>query len=473
MSTFGGLSVAYSGLAAARAGIDTVGQNMANVNTEGYTRQRVSTTANAALAGIGPLDNAVRAGQGVTVNSIDRLGDILLESRVRQTAGSTGFANMTAAVMDALEVSLSEPGDNGLAATMHEFWAAWQNVANHAGEPSSTGVLLEAADALTSRIAQGYTDAVNTWSVVRDQTDSMVAQVNSLAGQVASLNDQIRQVGSAGGSTAELIDQRNLLTVSLATLAGATTTEHADGTVDVLVGGNALVAGTIARSLVVTGAHRLEDANAMPVSIEWSHRPGESAAISGGALAAAAVALAPGSAAGGGSIVFAAESYNALATQLATAVNAVHVTGATPAGVTGLAFFALDATRPAALGLSVIPTDASGVAAGTPGAGGSSGSVADAIAAIGGSDTGPDTTWSDFVVRIGIDTRRAANDAAVAARALTSAQSRLLSEASVDLDEETTNLLTYQHAYQGAARMVTAIDEMLDTLINRTGLVGR
>lgn len=270
-----------------------------------------------------------------------------------------------------------------------------------------------------------------------------------------------------------MLDQRARLTTTLATLAGATVVDRADGSADVMVGGNPLVTGSSTHTLVLTGAMRLEDASTSPIQLEWANRPGGSAALSGGALAAAAAALAPGTANSGGSIVSAAESYNALAIQIATQVNAIHSTGATTTGTTSLDFFSLAAGRPAAMGLTVIPSDASGIAAGTPGAGGLDGSMADRIAALGNSATGPDATWSAFVVSIGIETRRSSDQAATATRAAASANAKLLSETSVDMDEETTQLITYQHAYQGAARVMTAIDEMLDTLINRTGLVGR
>lgn len=473
MSTFGGLSAAYTGLSAARAGIDTVGQNIANVNTEGYTRQRVSQSANGSLAGIGPLDTLFRGGTGVTVDQIQRLGSALLESRVRSSSASSGYAEMTATVMDSLETALREPGDSGLAATLHTFWASWQNVANHAGETSAAGVLLEAANDLAARVAKGYSDAVDTFDTTRSQAQGMVAQVNAIATQVAALNDQIRQATAAGQSPNEMLDQRARLTTTLANLAGATVVDRADGSADVLVGGNPLVTGSKTHALVLAGAARLTDANTSPVQLEWAGRPGQSAAVSGGALAAAVSALGPGTAGSGGSIVSAAESYNALAAQIATQVNAIHSTGATTGGTTGLDFFSLAAGKPAALGLTVIPTDSSGIAAGVPGSGALNGGIADRIAALGTSATGPDAAWSDFVVSVGIESRRASDQATTATRAAASASSKLMSETGVDMDEETTNLITYQHAYQGAARVMTAIDEMLDTLINRTGLVGR
>lgn len=473
MSTFGGLSAAYTGLAAARAGIDTIGQNIANVNTEGYTRQRVSQSSNGSLAGIGPLDTLFRGGTGVTVDQIQRLGNALLEGRVRTSSASSGYAEMKATVMDSLEGSLHEPGDTGLAATLHTFWASWQNLSNHAGESPASGVLIEAANDLAGRVAQGYSDAVDTFDTTRSQAQGMVTQVNAIATQVAALNDQIRQATAAGQSPNEMLDQRAKLTTTLANLVGATVVDRADGSADVLVGGNPLVTSNKTHTLVLAGATSLADANAQPVTLVWANRPADSAEISGGALAAAVAALGPGTATSGGSIVSAAESYNALATQIASQVNAIHSTGATTTGATNLDFFSLAAGKPAALGLTVIPTNAAGIAAGTPGTGALNGGMADKIAALGTSATGPDTTWSNFVVRVGIDTRRASDQATTATQAAASASSKLMSETSVDMDEETTQLITYQHAYQGAARVMTAIDEMLDTLINRTGLVGR
>ncbi|MBX3099310.1 MAG: flagellar hook-associated protein FlgK [Salinibacterium sp.] len=473
MSTFGGLSAAYTGLAAARAGIDAVGQNIANVNTEGYTRQRVSQSANGSLAGIGPLDTLFRGGTGVTVDMIQRLGNALLESRVRTASASSGYAEMNSTVMNSLESSLHEPSDVGLAATLHDFWASWQDLANHAGESSSAGVLIEAGRKLAGAVAQGYADAADTFDTTRSQAQGMVTQVNAMATQVAALNDQIRQATAAGQSPNEMLDQRARLTTSLANLTGATVVDRADGSADVLVGGNPLVTGSKTHTLVLTGAMRLEDANSSTVQLEWANRPGDSAALSGGALAAAVAAMGPGTAGSGGSIVSAAESYNALATQIATQVNAIHSTGVTTTGTTNLNFFSFAAGKPAALGLTIVPTDASGIATGAVGAGPLDGSLADKIAGLGTSTTGPDSAWSAFVVRVGIETGKASDQASTASQASASATSKLLSETSVDMDEETTQLITYQHAYQGAARVMTAIDEMLDTLINRTGLVGR
>ena len=99
-------------------------------------------------------------------------------------------------------------------------------------------------------------------------------------------------------------------------------------------------------------------------------------------------------------------------------------------------------------------------------------SIADAISQLQHASDGPDAVWSAFVVDLGVRTQSATLSANVSEKARATAQSLQMSGAGVDIDEETVNMLSYQRAYQGAARVLTAVDEMLDTLINRTGRVG-
>jgi len=135
-------------------------------------------------------------------------------------------------------------------------------------------------------------------------------------------------------------------------------------------------------------------------------------------------------------------------------------------------FFSHD-TDPAALSLKVVPANAAGIATGAANQGNLDSSIADKIAQLGTGPESPDSAWANIVSGIGASTRVEMQQAELAGVAASAAVGMQLSNSSVDLDEENLNLLAYQHAYQGAARVMTAIDEMLDTLINRTGIVGR
>jgi flagellar hook-associated protein 1 FlgK len=472
VSTFGGLNTAYTGLVAARQGLDVVGQNIANVNTEGYTRQRVSASAIDPLAQAGMSGARAQAGQGVSVDGIARLGSAQLDAQVRSQAAAAGYSSVRANALSAVENSMQEPGANGLSAQLQDFWAGWQDVANAPGEAAPAAVLLGQAGALTARISQGYEAVSAEWSTVRSDVGGMVTEVNTAAAQVAQLNVSIRSTLATGGSANEMLDRRSTLTTTIAALTGGTVTARSDGTVDITVGGNALVSGDTSQLLQVAGASSL-DGTGGPVRVEWARRPGTPVAVDGGELAGALSLLAPADAtATGGVLAEAAASYNMFAAGLADSVNAVHQAGATTTGTTGLSFFSYDPAH-AARSLAVVPTDATQIATGTPGAGALDATVADAVAQLGVGPASPSAAWSTFVTSLGATTRSALQHASLADQASTSAVKRQLSNSSVDLDEENVNLLMFQHAYQGAARVMTAVDEMLDTLINHTGLVGR
>jgi flagellar hook-associated protein 1 FlgK len=123
--------------------------------------------------------------------------------------------------------------------------------------------------------------------------------------------------------------------------------------------------------------------------------------------------------------------------------------------------------------LTVVPQDVTGIATGTPGSGNLDGSLADKMSQLGTATGSPDSVWATFVTKTGSASQAEQQHSKLADAAATSATSMQASGASVSLDEESMNLLTYQHAYQAAARVMTAVDDMLDTLINKTGLVGR
>jgi flagellar hook-associated protein 1 FlgK len=477
VSTFGGLNTAYTGLVAARQGLDVVGQNIANANTDGYTRQRVTTSAITASAQTGRFSGGVRVGQGVSVDGIARLGNANLDAQVRFTAGASGYSAVRSNALSAIETSLNEPGENGLSTQLQEFWAAWQDVSNNVGESAQSGLLLSQANVLTSQIAQGYKAVDNQWTEVRGNVTSMVAELNGSASQVAELNGRIRSTLAAGGNVNELLDQRNTLTTTIAALTGGSVRQLVDGTVDVLVGGNALVSGTTVQPLTVTGPARMDGVlGATPgqVRLEWANRSTTPVTVDGGEIAGAlSVLAAPNSTGTGGTIAEAAASYNAFATDLANQVNRIYATAVDPDGVPGHAFFTFVPTVSAAMGMQVAPKDAADIVTRSPLGGAQDGTIADAIAQLGITADSPNKMWAAIVTGIGVASKSELQRAKLTDLAATSAVSMQLSNSAVDLDEENVNMLMFQHAYQGAARVMTAVDEMLDTLINRTGLVGR
>jgi len=466
MSTFGSLNIAYTGLVAARRGLDVTGANIVNAGSETYTRQRVTATALDPLARTGLLPLGTMTGQGVGAETITRLSDTLRDARVTEANGALGASTRQAQALGALEALVAEPGDNGLGAALDAFWTGWQDVSNQPGEAAPVSVLLSRAQAVVDRLAGMRTGAEAEWSDGRTALDGVVRTANADAASLAQLNERVRAGLASGANVGTLLDERDRLAGQLAGLVGGAVRHRDDGMIDVVVDGDGLVLGTTARALAVTGASSLDAGS--PVTVEWAHRPGIPLSLSRGEASGLLVALSPT-----GSLASFAGSLDSLATSLATTVNAVHSAGATSGGVTGLAFFAFDAAQPAARGLVLVPTGVTGVATGAPGAGGADGSVADQISQLGSASGGTDDAWSTLVADLGARSRSALDRLERATSTAVMAVNAQRSQAGVSLDEENIALIGYQQSYQAAARLLTTIDEMLNVLINRTGVVGR
>jgi flagellar hook-associated protein 1 FlgK len=478
MSTFSGLSTALSSLIAQRQALGVAGQNIANANTAGYTRQRADLHSVASTAVASLHSTPLGAGSGVTVEGITRMSDQFLDARLRLQTAQSSDATAVATALTRLEGVVKEPSSTGLASGLQEFWDAWQDVANSPDSTATRTVAIGTATTLTTQIADTYRAFESQWDQGRAEADSLVSRVNATAAAVAELNGQIRGVLVSGGSAGELMDRRDSLITELSSMVGGTAKVLEDGTVNVMVAGNPLVQGDRASAITVQGSSVMTAATTEPpvagdvVRLEWAN--GTPLNLSGGSLAGTVTSLQPGSL--GGPIANAVSAINALATQVAGDVNALHSTGTTlaaPPDDTGIDFFSFAAGTPAALGLTVAVTDPAMVAAAAGGTGEFDGSLADRISQLGEGANGPDATWRAFVVDLGVATSAAERRAEVAEVSRASAENQQLANSSVDIDEEMTNMLAYQRAYEGAARVLTAVDEMLDVLINRTGIVGR
>ena len=463
MSTFGGLNAAYTGLVAARTAIEVAGQNIANASTEGYTRQRVTLAAVAPLSRVGLFSSPIAGpGRGVAVTGIARLASEYLDARVRATASSAGHAYVRANALGSLEKSFNEPGDDGISAQLQDFWSSWQDLSNNSGKVggvAAASAVISEATTLAAQLAQGYRAVASQWDGLRADAAILVDDLNVSAAQVADLNGLIRSALNAGGSVNELLDQRSRLTTSIASIAGGTVNERPDGTVDVLIGGNLLVSGTSAHTVELVGGGTL---GAAPdaATLSWADGSKSAVGMDGGSLAGTVSLLSPT-----GTLADAADRYNALAGELWRTVNAQLPPGSPP-------FFGYDGTGPAATSLIVVQTSDQVAGLGA--------SVADAMSQLdadtvdgGVAYVSPDNLWSAFVTAFAVATRSELKQSVLADLAATAASTARVSNASVDLDEENVNLLMSQTAYQGSARVLTAMDEMLDTLINKTGLVGR
>jgi flagellar hook-associated protein 1 FlgK len=456
MSDFSGLQIALSSLYAQRKALQVTGQNIANVNTDGYSRQRVEMTANS-----GPVTPARESrytgpGMGVLTGGTTRLRDQFLELRGYQEHAVDAGLRQSQNVLSRVELAFDEPSDSGLSKLISGFLAGFDDVANNPDDSAARAQLVEQGRTLTGAFAQldAALAAQRTSSI--SELDTMIGEVNSTAAQIASLNDNIATAVNNGFSPNELMDQRDQLISQLSEQIGVTVRPgDGAGTVDVYLGGTALVRGSRATALKVD----VGTDPAQTVQVAWA-QDDYPAGVTGsaGALLSGVNDVIPRYRAG----------LAGVAQQLSDDVNAVHRTGYALDGSTNIDFFTTDANGMIQVNPTIVADPSLVAASGTAGAT-RDGSIAQQIAEL----SGVGDSYQRLVVRLGVESQSVNRRVDVQASIVQHIDDARESAAGVNLDEEMTLMLQYQHGYDAASRFLTAIDQTLDKLVNQTGLVGR
>lgn len=236
---FSALDVARSGLTAAQVQLDTAAHNIANVNTEGYSRQRAELLTR--LPTSFPFG---QIGRGVQVDNIARIRDTFIDQAYRsQLPGQTG-AELTAGYFALIDGIFLEPGENGFGARLGQFFDALSDFANNV-ESSS---VREALVAETRQLALSFNDVALRFNTLRtnanEEVRNLVPQINSLAERLADINQQIVRAEANLTSANDLRDQRDRLLDELAGMVNITTVEN-DKMVSVFIGSDALVEGVL------------------------------------------------------------------------------------------------------------------------------------------------------------------------------------------------------------------------------------
>jgi flagellar hook-associated protein 1 len=477
--SFAGLSTALSALYAQRRGLDGTGQNIANANTEGYSRQRVDMQAVGGTVVPAMYATWSGAGAGVTVTDVTRLRDAFLDERGRIEHSSLSNLSAKQQILGRVEQIFNEPSDTGLQSQLADMWSAWDNVANRPGDLAARTQLLQTAEGVAGTLRNAHTTLASLWSTTRSQLDAQADEINGLAGTVADLNDAVVRANLAGLPANEFADQRDQLVLKLAQLTGARAHPRDNGAVDVLLGGSALVSGSTARGVAVTGPRLMNESGT--VALEWVGN-GAPVAVSAGAVAAGLEIVNPAPAGDTQSISLRgyAGKLDAVAGQLATVVNGQHAAGYDLDGAAGQPVFSFtDATQRAAT-IQLAITDPRTVAAATtfvpadpvagePVKGTLDGGNASAMAALATAVAGPDTDYRKLVVDLGVVAQSVNRQTGIQRVIVQGVDGSREAAAGVSLDEEMTNMISYQRAYEAATRVIATIDSTFDDLLNMIG----
>lgn len=239
------LNIGTSALLSLQRAISVTGNNIANVNTEGFSRQRVD------FAALPPQDIGVGfIGSGVTIAGITRSYDQFLAGDLRDRTASEASARTLADLAGRVDGLLANP-NTGLAPALDGFFAAVQDVANNPGSLPERQVLLARGQELADRFA--YLDArLNDFSQESNvRINDAVREINSLAASLADLNDQVVLAFTGNAPPNDLLDTRDQVLNRLAELVGVTTAEQGDGAVNVFIGnGQSLLVGNTVTELV-------------------------------------------------------------------------------------------------------------------------------------------------------------------------------------------------------------------------------
>lgn len=471
MSTFSGINTAMSSLMAHQRALGITGQNVANANTDGYSRQRVEMRAVNGSVVPAMFSTSPGIGDGVNGDKITRARDQFLEARAQNEHALTANLTGQQVTLDGIEKTFGEPSENGIQSLLADYWASWGDISNAADDLAARSQMLQAGATLTDGMRTARASLDSQWNGEHTKAAALVQDVNSTAATIADLNKAISRATQSGLPANELADQRDALALSLAEKAGATTRPGADGTLDVYLNGTTLVRGADAQFLRLDGATRPDDTTAGPPRIVWAADgyPAQPAGELGASLDAMTT-----------TIPTYRDRLDTVAAALATQVNTAHAAGydlngnpggplfvgGPPVTAGNIAINPAVIANPNLVAASSLPTT-------PPSPPSKDGGNADALAALATAPGAPDNLYRRMVTDLGVQTQGVTRGVAIQSAVTLQVDNARESVSGVSIDEEMTNMVAFQHGYEAAARMLTAIDEMLDTLINRTGTVGR
>ena len=484
------LEIGKSGLGVYQTAIDTTSQNIANVNTTGYSRQQVVLETAPTTTDYGFL-----LGSGVKIAAIQRYYDNLLQQQLITAQSTEGNDTTKSTVLQQIQPTFNEVTTDGLGAAVSNFFGAWQDLTLNAAGSAERQTVLSRAQILVDNF-HAVSSTLNSTIATQDKSlPPLTADISAKLKNIAQLNDQIKNTQLVGGNTNELKDQQEQLLRDLSKQVGIVTSEPnpADGTVIVKLstnltgGGQTLVdgsnyatmytdnaGGTTTNSIYLTAAgnpppvtNPATDTN-ITATVGGPNNPANPADNSLGVLGATLGlrdTIIPGYLA----------QVNALANQIVTQVNTLHNNATNPLGaydVNGTAggdFFGAGVTA-ATISLNI--TDANKIAASSTAAAHAGSSNATAIANIQNTAfafaTGSATLssyYDSLVSKVGLDVKSAENTATQDTAYTKQLSTLRESNSGVSLDEELTNLVKYQRSYQASAKLITTASEMMDTVL--------
>jgi flagellar hook-associated protein 1 FlgK len=450
----GGLSTALligiDGLDAAQGALDATSNNIANVNTPGYTREV------AQLSELAENDsNNQITGGGVTLDGLQSIRDELLNMQINQQTSLQNAADTESSSLQQLQTNFTSTGTD-IGSALTAFSSSLVQLSGNSNSSAVQQSVLSAGQNLAAAFNSTANGLTSAQTAANEQVPDTVSQINSLTQQIAQLNGQLAQVPSAenGGTTQDQLDQA---VQQLAGLTNISVTQTNNGETITTGSGAPLVIGNQSFSLqTATGPGGLDE-------VLDSNGNNITSTITGGTL--------------GGSLNIANQvipgfltQLNSLASQFATAFNAAQAAGTDSNGNPGAAFFTGTATlSTAAADINVGLTSPSQIAISSDGSAGGNGNVANLSAVLTTalpSGESPENSYASLVFNVGAAGSNASTQSTAIGDNLTQLNNLQGSVSAVNIDEETANLLRFQTAYEAATRIVSTVQVLNNAALN-------
>ncbi|WP_288302783.1 flagellar hook-associated protein FlgK [uncultured Treponema sp.] len=254
-NSFAGIEIGKRSLMAHSTQIQTAGHNISNADTEGYSRQRVIVKSFEPIYRP-DLERAMvpgQIGQGCDVESINRIKDELLESRIVEQKNVESYWETRDKYYSMIESVYNEPNDVSVRTNIDKFWQGWQELSTYPESDAARLAVVVRGQTLTNSIQQQYKSLRGIGDQINGDIEAVVKQVNDLSRQIASVNGEIVRSKGLGDSPNDLMDRRDLLVEKLSSLINVTVTQKDPDEFMVHTDGQIIVQGSLARQIETVG----------------------------------------------------------------------------------------------------------------------------------------------------------------------------------------------------------------------------
>jgi flagellar hook-associated protein 1 len=450
------LYIGRDALMAHQLAISVTGQNIANVNTTGYSRQRVILESKVIDSAQGPI------GAGVTDKGIVRSYDQFLNAHIRDEIQQKGTWQAENQAMQQVEIIFDEASGDGLSQHMSQFWNAWQDLTLNPSGYAERKALVTASEDLASNFQEKYQDLDQIQTDLDGRITAATGEINTLASSISDLNDKIVQMELNGSSANEFRDQRDVLINQLSEKINFTTHEDSQGRVTLTLGDDRVLVGNPPFGKLAV--------NDTTNNLEWDTDPATPITndkITAGNLSGWMNVR--------DNLVTAYKAQlDGLAGQIIGQVNAAHALGKDLDGLPGINFFSGSGASDILVNQTILADVNKIAAAGNVASDLIKGDNTNALEmaklqnslTMDGSSATFDTFFNTLVSRVGSDVKNASMNLEHHTATVEQMENYRESVSGVSLDEEMVNLVKFQQGYSAAAKVIDTVKQMMDTVIN-------